>query len=445
MAKAHRVSDVRNIRIFKTEHDSELVELDYVGFEDESQLHKLTENNIRMLFHNLKFLKSEYRKLDGGKHIPDTVAFDEAQNTFVAIEYKNKRDKGVIDQAKTYLKYMKRHKPGLVMEYLLSTDTAGPLNSDLYGSNVYAIVMVPKFEPNQIEGNEDDKSLELYEVRRYGSGILMMERVGGSHKQTPATARHNDPPPDTGKLVAVPRLKDMYTKLPDIEYVKGMRYPQELTCPDGSRVDLGAWTGILAGVANWLVTKGYLGESHCPVPIGRSNAILNTRPFHQNGKRFRYSREVGHLHVYLNVNPVNSLRYSIKLIEIAELSPSEFKVSFDSSARPTRPPTPPSPMSAHVTISKGSSAPGCEETNECYVPHAITIGVGEKVVWTNDDQVTHTVTSGVLTEGGPDGIFDSGLFVPGDEFSHVFEDAGEYPYFDLVHPWMKGMVIVRDV
>ena len=50
----------------------------------------------------------------------------------------------------------------------------------------------------------------------------------------------------------------------------------------------------------------------------------------------------------------------------------------------------------------------------------------------------------MLEEGGSDGVFDSGMFVPGAEFSHVFEEAGEYPYFDLVHPWMQGVVIVKD-
>lgn len=88
--------------------------------------------------------------------------------------------------------------------------------------------------------------------------------------------------------------------------------------------------------------------------------------------------------------------------------------------------------------------PGCEKTNKCYDPHTVTVGIGGKIVWTNDDVGAHTVTSGVLAKSGPDGTFDSGMFAPGAEFSHVFEKAGEYPYFDLVHPWMQGVVIVKD-
>ena len=94
----------------------------------------------------------------------------------------------------------------------------------------------------------------------------------------------------------------------------------------------------------------------------------------------------------------------------------------------------------------GSSVPGCEETDEgCFIPSTVTIDVGGEVTWMNDDAAAHTVTSGVLVDGGPDGVFDSGLFSPATSFSHKFEDVGEYPYFCLVHPWMEGLVIVQEV
>ncbi|NIU01967.1 MAG: hypothetical protein GWN01_13955, partial [Nitrosopumilaceae archaeon] len=45
-------------------------------------------------------------------------------------------------------------------------------------------------------------------------------------------------------------------------------------------------------------------------------------------------------------------------------------------------------------------------------------------------------------DNGPDGVFDSQLFMGGTTFSHVFSYPGEFPYFCLVHPWMVGTVIV---
>ena len=99
---------------------------------------------------------------------------------------------------------------------------------------------------------------------------------------------------------------------------------------------------------------------------------------------------------------------------------------------------------AEVTMAEGSSVPGCEEDNECFIPHTVTIGIGGEVKWSNVDVAAHTATSGVLADGGSDGVFDSGLFVPGAEFSHIFEEAGEYPYFCTVHPWRTGLVVVGD-
>ena len=94
-----------------------------------------------------------------------------------------------------------------------------------------------------------------------------------------------------------------------------------------------------------------------------------------------------------------------------------------------------------VSLPTGSSALGCEETNECYIPFGVSIGIGEAVTWSNDDTAAHTVTSGSAA-GGADGVFDSGLFTAGTTFSHTFEEEGTFDYFCMVHPWMVGSVMV---
>jgi len=101
---------------------------------------------------------------------------------------------------------------------------------------------------------------------------------------------------------------------------------------------------------------------------------------------------------------------------------------------------------ASVSLPSGSSVPGCEDTNECYIPAEVTVDVGGEVTWSNDDSAAHTVSSGGAATGGPDGFFDSSLFMAGTTFSVVFDDyeEGEYPYFCIVHPWMSGMVIVGE-
>lgn len=99
-------------------------------------------------------------------------------------------------------------------------------------------------------------------------------------------------------------------------------------------------------------------------------------------------------------------------------------------------------MSAEVSIPSGSSTPGCEENDECFLPSTVVIGVGGTVTWTNDDTAAHTVTSG-SAENGPDGTFDSSILMAGKTFEYTFEEADEYDYFCVVHPWMTGKVIVE--
>ena len=98
---------------------------------------------------------------------------------------------------------------------------------------------------------------------------------------------------------------------------------------------------------------------------------------------------------------------------------------------------------AEVSNAPGSSVPGCEENDECFMPANAMINAGGTVTWSNDDTAAHTVTGGTAKDG-PNDTFDSSLLMPATTFSYKFEEAGEYPYFCVVHPWMAGMVTVSD-
>ena len=98
--------------------------------------------------------------------------------------------------------------------------------------------------------------------------------------------------------------------------------------------------------------------------------------------------------------------------------------------------------SVTVTNAPGSSTPGCEATDDCFVPSTVTIDVGSEVIWENTDNAAHTATSGTPTDG-PDGVWDSSLMMVGGSYSKMFDEAGTYPYFCMVHPWMQGTVIVE--
>jgi nitrite reductase (NO-forming) len=89
-----------------------------------------------------------------------------------------------------------------------------------------------------------------------------------------------------------------------------------------------------------------------------------------------------------------------------------------------------------VSIVPGSSS----LTTDAYQPNPLQVSTGATVTWTNDDAQPHTATSGENVT--PDGRFDSGILAPAATFEYTFTEAGEYPYFCLLHPNMVGTVSV---
>ena len=106
-----------------------------------------------------------------------------------------------------------------------------------------------------------------------------------------------------------------------------------------------------------------------------------------------------------------------------------------------------------VTIENavGSSTPGCEETDSCFIPSVATLSKADtEVTWLNTDNAAHTATSEVVQVGdtiyAQGGAWDSGLMMVGGQYTKSFEgfEPGTYPYFCMVHPWMTGTIIIED-
>ena len=80
--------------------------------------------------------------------------------------------------------------------------------------------------------------------------------------------------------------------------------------------------------------------------------------------------------------------------------------------------------------------------NEAFNPKDTTVPMGTTVTWTNNDNITHTVVSGV--PGSPDGLFNSGNMSKNQTFSYTFNTKGTFKYYCSVHPAiMTGTVTVQ--
>jgi plastocyanin len=76
-----------------------------------------------------------------------------------------------------------------------------------------------------------------------------------------------------------------------------------------------------------------------------------------------------------------------------------------------------------------------------FQPGALAVRPGTRVTWTNQDDITHTVTSGM--PGSPDGRFDVALAGKGVSGSATFSEPGVFPYFCTRHVSMRGEIVVR--
>lgn len=97
-----------------------------------------------------------------------------------------------------------------------------------------------------------------------------------------------------------------------------------------------------------------------------------------------------------------------------------------------------------VTDIKMIPGSALETQKDNFVPKLVNLqlGVDNHVIWTNTDEVAHTVTPDTPTEDSFSGIFGSpGVILPGKTYEFVFTEDHEIDYHCTPHPWMTGKII----
>ena len=73
-----------------------------------------------------------------------------------------------------------------------------------------------------------------------------------------------------------------------------------------------------------------------------------------------------------------------------------------------------------------------------FVPEEISVDVGQRIVWTNNEAVPHNVTA---REGAD---FASDTLQQGETFEHTPSEAGTIDYFCTIHPRQTGQITVTE-
>jgi len=77
---------------------------------------------------------------------------------------------------------------------------------------------------------------------------------------------------------------------------------------------------------------------------------------------------------------------------------------------------------------------GCEENDECFSPSTLYIHVGDRVEFIKKHQCSVSLNLGSRDTG-----VDNSMYL-----HQSFLESGVYPYFDMVHPWASGRIVVGE-
>jgi len=169
------------MKIFQ-EKSGQLKNLEDKNFGNEKTIQTLIEKNLEVVFDGLEFLSTEFRIKDLR---PDSVAFDTEKNSFVIIEYKNVKNKQVLDQGATYYRLLKERKGDFVLLYNRLKNKQHEIDYFNW-DEPYVIFLSPEFTKYQIGATGIGLPIKLYQIHQFDEGIITIERmdeIAGEHTQ----------------------------------------------------------------------------------------------------------------------------------------------------------------------------------------------------------------------------------------------------------------------
>lgn len=144
-----------------------------IPFKKEYYLHNVTQKNLKELF-DLKFVASEIQ-LNNLRF--DNLAFDEKNNSFVIIEYKNELNLNVLNQAKDYYDLLLENKSIYIRRYNEEFE-CNLSEEDFDFENTRVMIVGPEFAPEQIEASKNPTyPFELWKVTLYDNCCVLYENL----------------------------------------------------------------------------------------------------------------------------------------------------------------------------------------------------------------------------------------------------------------------------
>lgn len=144
-----------------------------IPFKLEKEIQDLVEGNLKEFF-DLEFISSEL-KVKSFRF--DTLCFDNSNNSFVIIEYKNTKNYSVIDQGYTYMSLLLNNKSDFILEYN-ERSNKNLRRNDVDWSQSKIIFISPTYTDYQKNSiNFRDIPFELWEIKKFQNHTIALNRV----------------------------------------------------------------------------------------------------------------------------------------------------------------------------------------------------------------------------------------------------------------------------
>ncbi len=241
-----------NVRIFRS--GDGLQEIKSTGgkkeFDYEKIIQDMIENNIKVIFPNMTFVKSEHTV---AKLRIDSVMFDTDKMSFVLFEYKNHKQGGHIEQAAAYYDILEERPEAFLQAY---NDIMGKSlkKDDINWDENRVIAISPEFTEHQRRAvNQLKCPIEIYTIASFEDGVFALAGLHvskasgseGSHPPHPGeytledymsgSYHMNTSPKNEAKSLFRKAMNAILDRYPDIEYGQKKRYGGFYT-QDGSLI-----------------------------------------------------------------------------------------------------------------------------------------------------------------------------------------------------------------
>lgn len=305
----------------------------------------------------LKLIKPEFRLESQGYYErksaprPDTLAFDDAKNCFVVIEYKKENTDRIHRQLSTYASasdsldyqmemiktYSKMRKENEALKPLIL--------DEICWENYYCIYIALDISEKlikELRSVRKSTDIRMYEIYLFEEAVVLCRADADEYSKDdeldieptmPTTEASPDGPKPLGPHPTP--ILDLNVDIPST------RKPKTLVLPNGESIDVKlSWGAVLREIACWLAHKGHIKDES-------QSSLLLTEPLSSKSSQIKLSDR---LYVNLNFRSVIILKRTQKLLTDIGYKPSSFKITFNKNSKIATEPVQSTPSSALVVI-----------------------------------------------------------------------------------------------